>query len=459
VKKPVSAKMQKAYDPLEVGLPAVEWIERLILGMALANSQRMDEFAATVQVDDFSTEANKLLWVACAALNASGVPVTPHAAASELSKYSQLEIVGIGYIADVFSGTIPNLPNPSRYIKTLRDYGQRRRSIFRSNEIMIEASLPECDSAALLMGASESFARMAADLNPDSDFKSPAQILEDFGGINKYAAEQYSESVITTPLRALNSVLITGGFIPGDLVILAGHTSRGKSALAVNIALHACQRGKKVVFISLEMPEQSIYDRFVSLIGNLDGYALHKANENMHLEAERRSDIRASIGHLNELPIKINYRPGLSPKVLLSELRRIQAVSGVDLVIVDYLQLMSGGEKFGNKTEEVTHISRSLKRIAGELSVPIVALSQFSRESAKQEREPRLDDLRESGSIEQDATLVLLLHVTRMWDIQSGVYTADAKLIVAKQRNGISGTWIPLTFHVQTGRFEDQGYR
>jgi replicative DNA helicase len=185
----------------------------------------------------------------------------------------------------------------------------------------------------------------------------------------------------------------------------------------------------------------------------MDSYSLRRQGQNMHDEADRRNRIREGVRLVTSMPLIVTFRPGINPKTLQGELRKLQARQGLDLVIVDYLQLMSGGSsRYGNRTEEVSSISRALKRMAGELSIPVVALSQFSRESAKENREPQLSDLRESGSIEQDATLVLFVHFTRGWDMRAGVETGDAKLIVAKQRNGAC-TWIPLTFHAPTGRF------
>jgi replicative DNA helicase len=248
-----------------------------------------------------------------------------------------------------------------------------------------------------------------------------------------------------------------GGFVGGDLVILAGHTSRGKSALAVNLALHSVYQKKRVALVSLEMWEGAMFDRLVSLTGQIDGYELHREKPRPDEEKERRKAIRDSIYAVSEFSIAISYRPGITPKKLFVDLQRFKAVNGLDLVIIDYLQLMSGSEKAGaSRAEEVGTISRALKRMAGDLNIPIIALSQFSRESAKQDREPELHDLRESGSIEQDASVVLLMHVTRPWDMAAGIEEGEIKLKIAKQRNGIV-SWLPLKFQARTGTFSEPG--
>ena len=151
------------------------------------------------------------------------------------------------------------------------------------------------------------------------------------------------------------------------------------------------------------------------------------------------------------MPIFINDRT-FTVSAMAAGLRRLTAKQKLDYVMVDYIQLASGVGRFNGRADEVASITRGLKRLASELHVPVIALSQFNRESAKGAREPQLHDLRESGSIEQDATLVLMIHFVRMYDVNAGIKTGDVKLLVRKQRNGPTG-WIPMTFHAPSGRF------
>lgn len=455
MKREKSLTIQKSYDPLEVGLPSALWIENLMLGIAMVH-QRMPEMVSMLNVDDFSTEANRLIWMACASLNDKNIPLSGHVVATELREFGQLQTVGgITYIAELLK-VIPNLPDLKKWASILRDFAQRRKLIIKSNELLIEASQPNCDIGALLTDGADILTRYGSELTPDAHFKSPKEILSDFGGLNSYGANPSPDRIIATPFPSVNRYLQMGGFVGGDLVVLAGHTSRGKSALAVNMALDAVYKGKRVALISLEMGEGAIFDRMVSLCGKLDGYTLHRENQNQSIERERRWKIREAVNEVVNLPISISYRPGVNPKKLLADLKRFKAVNGLDFVVIDYLQLMSAGNERQsiNRAEEVGNISRSLKRIAGELDVPVLALSQFSRESAKQEREPELHDLRESGSIEHDASIVFLMHVTRTWDMAAGIDTGEVKLKIAKQRNG-STTWCMLRFHAPTGKFSE----
>ncbi len=157
---------------------------------------------------------------------------------------------------------------------------------------------------------------------------------------------------------------------------------------------------------------------------------------------------------LRTLPIHVVYAPGITPAKIQSDLRRLQAAHGLDFVIVDYLQLMSGGAKFGTREQEVSSVSRALKRMGAALGVPVLALSQFNRDTAKAERRPRLEDLRESGAIEQDANLVLFIHFTRLWETP-GTPNGEADLIVAKQRNGAALGTLRMNFHAPTGVFTE----
>lgn len=450
--------MKKTSLPVDVVLPSLEWVEDMLLGVALSYPALMSELSAQLQADDFSTDWRRLVWTACTGLFERGSIASPRAVWEELFRSGMQAEGSLGRLIDLAdSFNAPELSpiSISEYVSDLRNFTQRRKAIFLGNALMAEASARNCVTESMLAGAMDKIAEIGIGLKAGSEFKSTAEVLRDSGGLNHYVPSAHLSRVIETPFPRLNSFLLRQGFEAGTLNVIAAHTSRGKSAFAVNLALHAAQNGKRVAVVSLEMEQGSVYDRLLSLESRLDGYHLSRSNRDPIQEQERREKIRNSAEAVNALSVWISYQPGLSPKKLATQLKRVKATSGLDFVIVDYLQLMSMGDRTGNRAEEVAQISRALTRIAGDLSVPVLALSQFSRESAKQEREPRLDDLRESGAIEQDAATVLFLHVTRMWNMADRILTGDVKLMIAKQRNGAANTSLMFQFHAPTGEFSE----
>jgi replicative DNA helicase len=221
--------------------------------------------------------------------------------------------------------------------------------------------------------------------------------------------------------------------------------------IALNLAAHFAAGGHAGAIFSLEMDAEQINDRIICTNSKLDSQILRRADSGL-LDVDHRATISHAIAMAAGLPLYISDRDRFTVPAMLAELRRLKARQKLEFVVVDYIQLAQGVGRFDKRADEVASITRGLKRMAGELRVPVIALSQFNRESTKNNREPELHDLRESGSIEQDATLVLMIHFVRNHDVNAGVDEGEAKLLVRKQRNGPIG-WIPLTFHAPSGRF------
>ncbi len=458
MKKEKQQSPKPAYDALDAGLPSSAWIEELILSIPLLRPDRMDELAIITRLDYFSTEVNRLIWASCVRLNESGIPPVVHAVADDLHRHGLLEAVTRGRLADLQREAI-DIPDPAKYVRILRDNYIRRRAIFVANDLQLRAGGRNCDTAMALAEAAETLSGLGRDLEPESRLKTLAQILAETGGVNSYSSMVRRPGIVKTPFERLNNLLPCYGFEPGDLIVLAGHTSQGKTAMAINIAAEACQTRIPTAFVTLEMPERAIRDRLLTYVTGLSRYRLYRDAATLAGEADRMQSIREGEEHLAQLPMRVIYSPGISVKALQNDLRQMKTAEGLGLVVVDYLQLMGAGLRDGaNRTEQVGAITRSLKRMAGELDVPVIALCQFSRESAKENREPTLYDLRESGSIEQGAGIVLLIHFTRRWDVAAGIDTGEAKLILGKQRNGAT-SWLTLDFHAPTGRFTEPSAR
>jgi len=245
---------------------------------------------------------------------------------------------------------------------------------------------------------------------------------------------------------------LTSGLQPSDLIIIAGRPSMGKSALAVNIALHVGVKKKiPVAFFSMEMSKEQLVQRMLCSEARVDAHKLRTG----FLKSEAFSDLTSAAGRLNESPVFIDDSPGISSLEVRAKARRLKSKEDIGLVIIDYLQLMQGRFRVENRQQEISEISRSLKSLARELSIPVIALSQLSR--AVENREPprpRLADLRESGAIEQDADLVAFLYREEYYKRETDENRGIAELNVAKQRNGPVGN-IKLVFVKESTRFEN----
>jgi replicative DNA helicase len=249
---------------------------------------------------------------------------------------------------------------------------------------------------------------------------------------------------------------LTSGLQPGELIILAARPSLGKTALALNIAAHAAIHGSSVGIFSLEMSKESLLIRLLCAEARIDSHKLRTGFSS-------RDDwgrMTQALGRLAEAPLYIDDAPALSIMQIRARARRMKAEKGLSMMVVDYLQLITGAGRFENRTQEVSYISRSLKSIAKELHVPVLALSQLSR--APEERpghRPQLSDLRESGSIEQDADVVLFIFRQDVYkradeDEEGGEPSGKTELIIGKQRNGPTGN-VPVVFIKRYARFEN----
>jgi replicative DNA helicase len=440
-----------AYDPLIAGLPASEGAERFLLGSVLLDGEQMNTCRDLLSPGDFAVESHRRIWSKLCAMHDDGEHIDRSTVGFKLHDSGELESVGgLSYLVSLDDG-LPRLSNLESYIGEIRKKSVKRRAILKCNEVMIRLSTADEDDAEVFADAEAAISKLGGELVDSSGFRTPGEIIRDAGGTDRYL-QRRREDGISTPFPTLTRM--TGGLRPGDLVIVAAQTGAGKTALAINFASHAASRGHAGAIFSLEMDAEQISDRIICARSGMDSQVLRRAESGL-LDQDRRAGISRAIAAAAELPIYISDRDRSTVPSMLAELRRLIARQKLDFIVVDYIQLASGVGRFDRRADEVASITRGLKRIAGELHVPVIALSQFNRESAKNSREPELHDLRESGSIDQDATLVLMIHFTRMYDVNAGVDTGEAKLLVRKQRNGPTG-WIPLTFHAPSGRFYEQ---
>jgi replicative DNA helicase len=373
-------------------------------------------------------------------------------------KFNELEACdGLTYLVSLDDG-LPHIPNLDSYIRIVKDKAILRRIITASQSMMNRCLLGEEEPDEILAGAEETLLKLG-DARVKNGLVNPQQILEDYdGGINAFLDPSKRVKGISTGFAKYDDY--TGGMHGGELFILAGRPSMGKTALALNIAQHVALKLKQTVAVfSLEMSKESLLTRMLCATARVDSQKFRSG----YLNQAERTKLNHALHELVEAPLYIDDTAGIHLMDIHAKLRRLKAERGhIGLVVVDYLQLMSGRGRFENRNQEVSALSRGMKLLAKELNVPLLVLSQLSRavESRQGDHRPQLSDLRESGSIEQDADVVGFIFREEVYQREREDLRGLAELIVAKQRNGPIGTVNLVFLHAQTkfeNRAEDTG--
>jgi replicative DNA helicase len=438
---------------VEKGLPSNIDAERFVLGSILLNDNLYIQAAGQLARDDFSLEKHRRIFGRMEELNGRGERIDRVTVANELMRYNELESVdGLGYIVSLDDG-LPQILNIDAYIGIVKEKAIKRKIIFASQHLMNRALMDEEDSAELLQWSGETFLQLAANDKRAKGLLSTAEIIDAFqGGIDALFDPSKTPRGLSTGFQRLDEK--TTGMRPGDLIVLAARPSMGKTALALNIATFVAVRLKKSVAIfSLEMSKESLLTRMLCSLARVDSNKYRAG----YLNKDERSRIRQAAITLQDAPLYIDDTAGATPMEVHSKLRRHTAENGpVELAIVDYLQLMEG-RRAENRQQEVSGISRDMKLMAKALNLPLLVLSQLSRapETRVGDHRPQLSDLRESGSIEQDADVVAFIFREEVYRPQDESLRGQAELILAKQRNGPTGK-IELVFLHEFTKFENR---
>jgi replicative DNA helicase len=438
---------------LEKGLPANIDAERFVLGSILLDDTAFLDVAGVLRPEDFALDKHRKIFVRMVELNDRSERIDRVTVANELLRYNELESVdGLTYLVSLDDG-LPHIPNLDSYVKIIRDKAVLRRIISASQQTMNRALVGEEDPTQILAGAEEALLKLG-DQQIGQDLKTPGQIIEEYtGGINAFLDPSKRIRGISTGFTKLDEM--TGGLHEGELLILAARPSMGKTAFAMNIATHvATKLNQKVAIFSLEMSGESLLTRMLCAQAYVDSQRFRMG----YLNADERRKLAQASQKLVEAPLFIDDTAGVHLMDMHAKLRRLQGNDGkLGLVIVDYLQLMSGRGRFENRNQEVSTISRGLKLLAKELKVPMLVLSQLSRapETRIGDHRPQLSDLRESGSIEQDADLVAFIFREEVYKRDREDLRGLAELIVAKQRNGPIGK-VDLVFLHSLTKFENR---
>jgi len=426
--------------------------EQSLLGGLMLDKESWDKIADIVSAEDFYRKDHRLIFAAIASLAGEANPCDVVTVSEFLDNRGELEKAGgLEYLATLANET-PGAANARSYAKILRERSMLRALISAGNEISGSAFSTEGRSAAELVDAAERLVFEIAESGSRgrSGFRALKQILPE--AVDRIDILHQSEGDITgIPSGYTEFDKLTAGLQPGDLIVVAGRPSMGKTTLAINIAENAAI-GSQVptAIFSMEMPSQQLAFRMISSLGRVDQTHLRTGR----FPDEDWSRINTAVQLMSEAPIFIDDTPGLSPTEIRARSRRLQREHGLGLIVVDYLQLMAVPGSKENRATEISEISRSLKSLAKELSIPIIALSQLNRSvEQRTDKRPVMSDLRESGAIEQDADLILFIYREEVYN-QDTPRKGIADIAIAKQRNGPIGDF-PLTFVGRYTKFEN----
>lgn len=442
---------------LDRSMPASSDAERSILGAILLDNMAYNEAAESLRAEEFSLDSHRRIYARMMELMESGRPIDIITLTEELSKKKEVEAVGgVAYISSLTDG-LPRRPSIEQYVKIVKDKALLRSLIHACNAT-ISRALEQADDAEVIVDSAESTIFQISENRLGQGFLSVPEIVKNsFGSIDQLYHRGQRITGLETHYTELDS--LTSGLQPSDLVIIAGRPSMGKTAFAINIAENAAVLDKKVVGIfSLEMSRESLLLRMLCSQSRVDSHKLRTG----FLGREDYQKLVAGLSALAEAPLFIDDTPGVSLHEMRAKARRLQQQQGrLDLVVVDYLQLMSCSvpgsvRRYENRTQEVSAISRGLKAVAKEMKCPVVALSQLSRapENRAGNNRPILADLRESGSIEQDADVVAFIFREEVYKPDDPDLEGMAEIIIAKQRNGPTGT-LRVAFIKRSTRFEN----
>src|SRR6202046_4300775 len=437
---------------LERGLPVSLEAERAILAAILRDNSLYDQAAEHLSGDDFSLDAHRRIYSRMRELQESGRPVDMITLVEELDRRKEVEAIGgVAYLSSLIDG-VPERPSIEHYVRIVRNKALLRGLINIAQNTIAEA-IEHTDEAEEVLGRAEQAIFQLSENRIGQGFLNIPEIVKaSFGSLEELYARGQEITGLATHYTLLDK--LTSGFQASDLVIIAARPSMGKTAFAMNIAENAAvEDGQVVGVFSLEMSREALLMRLLCSQAKVDA---HKMRTGSLWQDDTRKVVRA-MEQLAHAPIFIDDTPGISLSEMRAKARRLKQSQGkLDLIIVDYLQLMSGGSKrYENRTQEVSAISRGLKGLAKELSVPVIALSQLSRapESRGGDHRPQLADLRESGSIEQDADLVMFIFREEVYHQDDPDLQGKAEIIISNQRNGPIGG-ISLAFLKNCTRFE-----
>jgi replicative DNA helicase len=432
--------------------------ERSVLGAILIHNEAFNHAAEVLEPRDFFRDAHRRIFEKMVQLSERNEAIDLVTLKEALTRSRELdEVGGPAYITALVDG-LPRATNVEYYARIVKEKATLRNLIFASNKILASAYEAEDDPDVILDGAEHAIFSIAENRVREGFISMRDLAHQSFETIEQAHARKELITGVPSGFRNLDE--LTSGFQRGDLVIVAARPSVGKTALVLNVAQHVGTKeynGRKrtVGIFSLEMSKEQLFLRMLTSEANIDG---HRLRTGFLLEKDW-GRLSHALGTLSETKIYIDDTPGIGVLEMRAKARRLMAEHGLDLLIVDYVQLMQARGRFDNRTLELGAISRSLKGLAKELNIPILVISQLSRApESRSDHRPLLSDLRESGALEQDADVVVLLFRADQYPDAKPEEQGIAELNIAKQRNGPTGL-VKLAFIREQTRFADLDLR
>ena len=431
------------------GVPRNVEAERAVLGALLLDSQSVGDISQVLKPEDFYLPAHQRIFEAIITSNDKKSHTDPIAIEEELSRRGQLdEVGGRDALLDI-AAVVLSAAGVSYHAEIVREKAIQRRLLEICLDVSRLAYENAKDTKELLDEAERRIFEIAR-LGVQSEVLSISTIMQDtFERIDRLRERAGRLTGVATRFDDLDD--LTAGMQPGELVILAARPSMGKTSFALNLIERAASGspGTPTAFFSLEMSSQQIIQNMLCGKAGIDSLALRRGR----VTTDEYKRLQEEAARLYEAPIFVDDTPGLTVTALRAKARRLKQKQDIGMVVVDYLQLMSSGVREESRQQEIATISRSLKALARELRVPVVALAQLNRDvEARDDHRPRMSDLRESGAIEQDADVIMLLHREEYYK-PTEENRGLAEIIIAKQRNGPTGE-VKLMFFKQFMRFE-----
>ena len=424
--------------------------EQSILGAMILDKEAINTAVEIIKPEDFYKEANGEIYEAILVLFNKNEPVDLITLSEELKRRGTLEHVGgVTYLANLSSG-VATTANAEYYCKIVKDKSTLRRLIKSSNQIMGKAYEDSEEVGAIIEEAEKQIFDITQGAHREGFFPINEVLLESFARIEEMAANKGQLTGLTTGFLDIDNKL--SGLQKSDLVLIAARPSMGKTAFGLNVATNAALKAKaKVAIFSLEMSKEQLVQRMIAATAHVDLQKIISGN----LTEDEWLQIINSMGPLSQADIYIDDTAGISLTEMRAKCRRLKIEKGLDLVVIDYLQLMQLDVRTENRQQEISAISRGLKGLAKEMECPVISLSQLSRApELRSDHRPMLSDLRESGAIEQDADVVMFLYRDEYYNEESEKKNIG-EVIIAKHRNGPTGT-VELVWKKEFTKFLDK---